>query len=132
MSKNGILPAPTRLQHQGLLLSPITFWHQGITCAGTNLFSPTFCDNLLNVPYSISASLQVELSINGNFPYRLLIIVEKYHIKILTCTSRHFAETKSSIFGIFIGERKFAMKSLGKTKQFFARHAHSVEWLLFL
>ena len=46
--------------------------------ASTNLFLPKFCDNLFNKPYSISASLQEKLSLNGDFPYRLLIIVEKY------------------------------------------------------
>ena len=30
------------------------------------------------LPYSISASLPEKLSLNGNFSYRLLIIVEKY------------------------------------------------------
>ena len=90
MSRNGILPKPTRLQHQGLLLSPITFWHQGFTCASTNLFWPTFCDNLFNATYSISASFQMKLSFNSNFPYRLMIIVEKYllmkHIVLITWT----------------------------------------------
>ena len=38
----------TILQHQDLLLSPITFWHQGCTCASTNLLLPTFRDNLFN------------------------------------------------------------------------------------
>ena len=47
-------------------------------CASTNLFLPTFCDNLFNMPYSISASLQEKLSLNGDFLYRLLIIVERY------------------------------------------------------
>ena len=78
MSRKGILPKPTRLEYQGLLLSPITFWHQGFTCASTNLFLPAFCDNLFNIPYSISASSKVKLGLNGNFPYRLLIIAEKY------------------------------------------------------
>ena len=32
----------------------------------------------LNMPYSISATLPEKLSLNGNFSYRLLIIVEKY------------------------------------------------------
>ena len=68
----------TILQHQDLLLSPITFWHQGCTCASTNLLLPTFRDNLFNMPYSISASLPEKLSLNGNFSYRLLIIVKKY------------------------------------------------------
>ena len=35
-------------------------------------------DNLFNMPYSISATLPEKLSWNGNFSYRLLIIVEKY------------------------------------------------------
>ena len=44
----------TILQHQDLLLRPISFWHQGCTCASTNLLLPTFRDNLFNIPYSIS------------------------------------------------------------------------------
>ena len=68
----------TILQHQDLLLRPISFWHQGCTCASTNLLLPTFRDNLFNMPYSISATLPEKLSLNGNFSYRLLIIVEKY------------------------------------------------------
>ena len=68
----------TILQHQDLLLSPISFGQQGCTCASTNLLLPTFRDNLFNMPYSISATLPEKLSLNGNFSYRLLIIVEKY------------------------------------------------------
>ena len=60
----------------------------GFTCASKNLFLPAFCDNLFNIPYSISASSKVKLSLNGNFPYHLLIIAEKYllikHIVINT------------------------------------------------
>ena len=41
-----------------------------------------------NIPYSISASSKVKLGLNGNFPYRLLIIAEKHllikHIVINT------------------------------------------------
>ena len=68
----------TILQHQDLLLRPISFWHQGCTCASTNLLLPTFRDNLFNMSYSISATLPEKLSLNCNFSYRLLIIVEKY------------------------------------------------------
>ena len=64
MSRNAISlkPIATRSQHKGLLLPPITFWHQGCTCASTNLLLLTFCDNLFNKPYSISASLQEKVS----------------------------------------------------------------------
>ena len=52
----------TTLQHQDLLLRPISFWHQGCTCASTNLLLPTFRDSLFNMPYSISATLPEKLS----------------------------------------------------------------------
>ena len=51
-----------RMEHQDLLLRPISFWHQGCTCARTNLLLPTFRDNLFNMPYSISATLPEKLS----------------------------------------------------------------------
>lgn len=35
---------------------------------------------LLNMPYSIFASFQRKVSLNGNFPYRFLIVIEKYQI----------------------------------------------------
>ena len=35
---------------------------------------------LLNMPYSIFASFQKKVSLNGNFPYRFLIVIEKYQI----------------------------------------------------
>lgn len=49
----------------------------------------------------------------------------KIHAKIFTSTSRHFPRTKSNISSNFYSERKFAMKKLRKTKQFFARHVWS-------
>ena len=53
---------PSQLQYKGLLLPPITFWHQGCTCASTSLLLLMLCDNLFNKPYSISASLQQKVS----------------------------------------------------------------------
>lgn len=35
---------------------------------------------LLNMPYSIFASFQKKVSLNGNFPYRFFFVIEKYQI----------------------------------------------------
>ena len=48
-------------------------------CASTNLLLKKFCDNLFNMPYSISAPfLQEKVSLNGNFSLHLSIILEEY------------------------------------------------------
>ena len=79
MARNAILLSHCNdIVALGFVARPISFWHQGCTCASTNLLLPTFRDNLFNMSYSISATLPEKLSLNCNFSYRLLIIVEKY------------------------------------------------------
>ena len=47
-------------------------------CASTNLLLSKFWDNLFIMSYSISATLQEKVSLNGNFPYHLSIILEEF------------------------------------------------------
>ena len=102
-------------------------------CQDSNLL---FGTSLLEITYNIfdTSTCTVLRKSNANLSRWIsLIVLSKFHrtfvrkfVGTFSPALRVISPKQSVVFRrIFSGERKFAIKSLGKTKNFFARHARS-------